>query len=425
MRFRISISLKGFLLLAIFAAPQPAFTQLINGRFYPEKQNYVVGEPVIVVLEIQNQSSKNLYFPSSSCTDLFSGQFIIENAPPKHETSLYSCVPGAELVDCLIGSEEVPAEGVYRKRLLLEGNFNLNSPGRYHVRGNRDISLHDTDRLDLDNSKDPGIDLNISSEFDIYLRSPEPGELEAAISTFLNDLESEDVEAQALAAEAIAQNPPTWTEPNLISMANDPFVDNSAILGLDHLGTPAARAKLWDMARTPTRPDGGQPEIGALGEIGNPEDCVPMLALARASKDYTQAEAYIMAGRICKEDAVGPLSSLLGVDNSQLLTGVSGGLANTASRDAVSPLIAMLLNPQVNARQDAADALEKLTHFESNFGVEDDAAAQRTFDAWTNWWSSNEKTAPIFGADSCAPPQPLPGTPSVLPPNSRYSRYIR
>lgn len=101
-----------------------------------------------------------------------------------------------------------------------------------------------------------------------------------------------------------------------------------------------------------------------------------------------------------------------------LLGGVTGGLANTSSRDAVSPLIAVLLNPDVRARQDAADALEKITHLESGFGVEENNNAQRTYNAWLSWWFLNEKTAPIFGVENCAAPQALPGTPSALPSKS-------
>lgn len=409
--------------LAILLSAPLASAQQFSGRFYPEKQHYLVGEPVIVVLEIQNQSPKDVYFPSSSCAEHSPKQFEIENAQPKHEPSLYSCVPELEFVNCLSGSEEVPAEGVYRKRILLDGYFNLDSPGRYHVRANRDISLQDTDPLNLHDSKDLGIDLHIASQFDIDLRIPEPGELEAAYSKFLDDLESGDLESQGLAAEAIAQNPPAWTEPNLISVANDPFLDNAAIIGLKHLATPGARAKLWEVVRTPARPDGGQPAIEALGEIGNPDDCAPMLALARASKDYTQAEAYIMAGRICKDEALGPLGSLIGSDDPQVRAGVAGGLSNTSSRDAVPILITMLLNPDNGAREDAADGLEKLTHLESNFDVEDDVAAMKTYEAWMNWWSSKGQTAPRYGPDTCAAPSPLPGTPAE--PVTPFSRFLR
>jgi hypothetical protein len=406
----------------LLSAPR-ASAQQFSARFYPEKQDYLVGEPVIVVLEIQNTSPSDVYFHEPGCSRLRPLLFHVDNAPPKNSLELNSCVPGAEVIDCLIGTETVPAAGVYRKRFLLEGNFELNSAGTYHVRASRDLTLRDNDRFETETSKNPGVDLHIFSEFDIDLRTPAPGELEAAYDMLLKELDSEDFNDREVVASAIAQNPPPWLESKLISMADDWLLGSAAAEGLMRLATPAARAKLWDMAKTPSRPDGGQPAIQELGEIGNPEDCEPMLALARASKDYTEIEAYTMAGRICKNEAVGQLNSLIGSDDPQVLAGVAGGLSNTSSRDAVPTLIAMLLNPNQGAREDAADGLEKLTHLESNFDVEDNIAAMKTYEAWTRWWSLNGQTAQIYDPDNCAAPSPLPGTPTE--PASPFSRFFR
>ncbi len=406
----------------LLSAPR-ASAQQFSGQFYPEKQHYLIGEPVIVVLEIQNTKQNDVYFHESGCSQFRSTLFQVDNAPPKKSPELYSCVLGLEAISCLIGTETVPAAGVYRERFLLEGDFELNSPGTYHVRASRDMTLSDSDEFETDASKNPGVDLHIASEFDIDLRTPAPGELEAAYQPLLEQLDSEDLNDREVVASAVAQNPPPWLDSRLISMADDLFLGGAASEGLTRLATPAARAKLWDMAKTPSRPDGGQPAIQELGEIGNPEDCEPMLALARASKDYTQTEAYIMAGRICKEDGGGPLSSLIGSDDQQVLAGVAGGLANTSSRNAVPTLITMLLNPNQSARENAVDALEKLTHLESNFDVEDDIAALKTYEAWTRWWSLYGQTAPIFGPDNCAAPSPLPGTPAE--PASPASRFFR
>ena len=78
------------------------------------------------------------------------------------------------------------------------------------------------------------------------------------------------------------------------------------------------------------------------------QDCQAMLAIASASENYTQAEAYIVAGRICKERALPNLTGLVGSADSQLLMGVARAFVNTSSREAVSPLIALLQSPDPN-----------------------------------------------------------------------------
>jgi HEAT repeat protein len=150
-----------------------------------------------------------------------------------------------------------------------------------------------------------------------------------------------------------------------------------------------------------------QRAIEALGKIGNPEDCQTMLAIASASKNYTQAEAYIVVGRICRERALPTLASVVGSGDSQLLMGVAGGLVNTSSRDAVSLLVMLLQSPDRNARRHSAAGLATLTHRKSTYGVEDEDSAKHSHAEWLNWWSVNCGTAPMYGYDQCVAPQPL------------------
>src|SRR5262245_40765692 len=158
----------------------------------------------------------------------------------------------------------------------------------------------------------------------------------------------------------------------------------------------------------PTSPEHlRQPAILALGKIGHPADCQAMLAIGSASKNYTQTEAYIVAGRICAERALSTLTSLVGAGDPQLLMGVAGGLANTYSRSAVPPLITLLQNRDPWTRRHAEDGLAKLTHRKSKYGVEDESSAEQSHTEWLNWWSLNGGTAPIYDSDQCMATQPL------------------
>jgi len=379
-------------------APHTSAQQII-GRFYPEKQQYLVGEPIIVVFEIVNKSPRAIEIAESDCPSRH--QFEVDNAPPRQKMELYGCGRKPISLDCMIGSREIPAGGRSQERVLLEGEFELDSPGKYHVRTMFEQTVHGNENNEI------VADLKVDSEFDVRLRAPNPGELETAYKPFLHDLRSRDIMVKSLAASAVNQNPPLFAETALLTLSKDPVVSAESIEGLMRLATPAALARLFEMASTRSSDDDGQPAIQALGEIGNPQDCQAMLAIASEKKNYTQAEAYIMAGRICKENAIPTLKGLVGANDSQLLLGIAGGLANTSSRLAVPPLIGMLLDPDRNARQAAADALATLTRRTSNHEVGDEDSAKQSYVEWSGWWSVNSTTAPIYSSDQCSAVQPL------------------
>ena len=392
-----SLTKLGFVLLLAWAPRASA--QQITGRFYPEKNQYLVGEPIIVVFEVVNSSAKVVKIGEFDCPWLNPHRFEVDNAPPRRTIELYGCEKMPIGGSCLGGLREIPAGREYRKRFLLEGAFDLGSPGNYHIRAQTSYSK---------GKNELGIDLNVASEFDVSLRAPNPGELEAAYQPFLDDLRSRDITVRSFAASAVTQNPPSFGEEAILILANDPVISTASIHGLMRLATSAARAKLLQMASMASPEYVRQPAIEALGEIGNPEDCQAMLAIASESKNYTQAEAYIVAGRICKETALPTLNGLVAADRSQLLMGVVGGLANTSSRIAVPPLISLLQNPDRNTRRAAADGLARLTHRTSKRGIEDDDSAKQSHSEWSDWWSVNSSTAPIYSSDQCAATQLLP-----------------
>jgi hypothetical protein len=79
-----------------------------------------------------------------------------------------------------------------------------------------------------------------------------------------------------------------------------------------------------------------QPAIRALGEIGNSEDCEATLEIAQQNNHYTQAEACIIAGHICKQRAIPVLYCLIPSAGSQHLWGLWEVL-KTLPRGAQSP----------------------------------------------------------------------------------------
>jgi hypothetical protein len=372
--------------------------QQTTGRFYPEKQQYLVGEPVAIDFEVVNGSSKVFETSEDNC---FHGYFKVDNAAPEKRVRLFGCPKPGMSGDCLIATRQIPAGQTYQKRFLLEGPFELASAGTYHVRATRkqDVRSKETNALP--------VYVDVQSEFDITLRVPEEGELEAAYQPLLNDLVSRDWMVRYFAASAITQNPPRFAEAAILALADDWTLADLSINGLKRLATTAARAKLLQMASLSSPESTRQPAIRALGEIGNPEDCEAMLGIAGQNINYTQAEAYIIAGHICKERAIPVLYSLIPSAGLQLLMGIVGGLENTSSRSAVPALIGLLQNSDRNIRRDAHEALATLTHRIAKYGTADEASTRKSYGQWSNWWAANGKRARIYSSDQCTEPQPL------------------
>src|SRR5438445_4753939 len=46
----------------VLLAPSPGLAQTLQGRFYPEKDSYMVGEPALFNVEIKNTSTEVVYY---------------------------------------------------------------------------------------------------------------------------------------------------------------------------------------------------------------------------------------------------------------------------------------------------------------------------------------------------------------------------
>src|SRR5207245_2266648 len=153
-------------------------------------------------------------------------KFEVDNAPLKRTIELYGCGEKIIAGSCLQSSREIRPNGKFRKRILLEGAFELNSPGNYHIRAKRS-----------------SVELNVASEFDVDLRAPRPGELEAAYQPLFGELASRNPTVQFLAASAVTQNPPSFAEAVILEFANDPLIAISSsatqyeVNGLKRLAT--------------------------------------------------------------------------------------------------------------------------------------------------------------------------------------------
>jgi HEAT repeats len=387
-------------LLLLIATPV-AFGQDITARFYPEKQQYVVGEPIVIVLEVTNRTSHAVEVDDENCRWMHASQFQVTNATVKAEVGLLGCASwGGIAGDCLSGARRTPPGGTFEQRFLLDDpslpQFDLSEPGTYHVKATRQVTIYRKNGLG-----DIREIIDAENEFDIMLRNPDEGELEARYERFVKDLGSTDYKVSSLAGAALTQDPPEFLESVILSLADsrDMGLRYQSIQGLKRLATPAARTKLIDMA-SDSDESLAQQAIPALGEIANPKDCAAILKIAVHWRQYTQSQAYMAAGRICREKAVLPLTSLLSSADEELAMAIATGLGNTASRDAIPPLIGLLASPDRFVRRQAEGALFTLTH-RSMQDVSTAEAAAQVSSGWRSWRLMNSESAQVYGPDQC------------------------
>jgi len=380
------------LIFGVTTVPRSGCAEQIRGQLYPEKQTYLLGEPVFVVLDLANAGSQPVWI-SVSCTWLDT-RFEAPTAPKPHRgVSLFGCAGGGIAGSCGSSAREVLPGEHYKRRYLLDGFFRLDSPGAYPFRAWHKIDIY---------AGKTGYQIvasqEVVSEFELSFIEGSEKELASVYAPVLRDLKSLDPEIRGLARAAVLQNPPPFLEDVILALADDPQTTPSSVPALQRLATPQAKAKLAELSAA-ENPDA----ISALGEMGDPAYCSLMLNIARESRDYSRFIAMRAAGYLCGEVAVPLLTGLLGEADASSRFEAAYALGNSHSRDVVPVLISLLLDADPNVRRAAHDSLATLTHRHSKSY---DGAARRTHDDWANWWASKGATATIYRIDECEESEP-------------------
>jgi hypothetical protein len=79
-------------LLAAFLAHAP-HTMAQQAGYYPQKLEYLVGEPVFVDFEVANHSHKVGEIVESSCDDIGPGAFEVDGTARKKNAAPFGCGP--------------------------------------------------------------------------------------------------------------------------------------------------------------------------------------------------------------------------------------------------------------------------------------------------------------------------------------------
>ena len=368
--------------------------QELTVRLRPEKEEYEVGEPVFLVLDVVNAGSQTVRISDGVCWT--SVQFVVPDGSASRSVSLYGCAGTGTAGSCLSGARDLRPGQQLNRRFLVEGSSRVESAGIYSAHVEHTTNIYAPDSFVTLGSQ------KTVSDIDVVVREGTEEHLVEAYRPLVLQVRSPDPAVRQLALTAITQNPPAFLEPLLLGVADDPHEAGAVIPGLARLGTRAAKDKLAELAR-PKNPESlTQPAIQALAERGDRAYCPVMLDLAQRSAGYSKMIALRGAGYLCGEKAILLAVRLLNSPDQSLRYELAYALGNTHAREAVPILLDFLADKDVNVRRAAADALTTLTHRSQEAGIANVEAAAQTRRSWMAWWSGNGRDAKIYGPEDCA-----------------------
>jgi hypothetical protein len=365
----------------LLIAASLAQAQPISGRFYPEKKEYIAGEPIFVILELTNsKSAPPIQAAIGECW--INTRFVAPTAPRVDGITLYGCSGDGVAGDCGRTLVRLLPGELRKIRLLVKGPFRLDSPGVYPIRVWHTIDIYPDNEI----SQRP-VAQEFKAAFEVALMAGDQAKLTAAYAPVLRDLRSSNDAAKFAAIAAITQYSPAFLEEAILGLGGDAPTAVASIGGLKRLGTTRAKDELAEFAAMNSPEAVRQPAIHALGELGDPAYCQLMLDIARNSPDYSRFVAMRAAGALCEQRAVPILTSLLTQADKSSRFELVYALGNSHTRDAVPILIPLLADSDENVRKAASEALKTLTHRD-----------QQNF---AHWWSANSTTAKIYSIRQC------------------------
>jgi hypothetical protein len=359
--------------------------QELGGRYRPEKATYLVGEPVFIVLELTNISSRRVDADDGTCFHSFD---VVVPAEPRRAVSLYGCNAGGTAGSCGSGTVSLKPKETITRRYLLPKSL-PDEPGDYEVNASTTVSIYAVGSSERVSRQD------VNSSLTLHII---PGSREALVNVYqpiLNDLASSDASQKFLAMEAVTDYPQPFLEDVILKMSENPQTTQNAISGLMKLNTGQTKKRLAELVASDNEGI-RQNAVTALAETDDPNYCGLMLQVMNARRGYSSTIAARGAGLLCGDKALPQL--IRGLQGTDALPAyeIAYALGNTASRDAVPILIDLLRQPNAGTRDAAEEALATLTH-----RADEPVGTDQAYSKWSRYWSLYGNSAQLFRPDQC------------------------
>ena len=375
---RATILLLG--IISFFCISVPA--QDLQGRFYPEKDSYMVGEPVILNTEIKNTGKEVVYINAKDpdkCLDSY--EFNVSGP---------SSVCGAKW-DGGCGDEQfamVPGDS-YKGQWPLNFWYQFRHEGKYDVSATRHIPIRSI-RGDLQ-------DFTFSSEFKVDLTPTDPVRVQSILQDFERNLHSNDPDVRHAALDVLSTTSASYFQGIALTLSRekDPFVVLHAVGALGRINTPETRAALADVlgsgrATTEEEISGRCRAIEALGHSGDTSYLGLIQQYVDDKNERIQLVAMVAVAELGKTEAVLQLQRVFFSPDATARKNAAYALRYSTAPEAVEALINAITDKDVKVQERVLTSLQELTGQRVGVGTADAASAEKTQNAWRSWWEAHK-----------------------------------
>jgi HEAT repeats len=395
-------------LAVVRACPGGVSAQGLTGRFHPEKETYLVGEPIFIVYEVRNEGEKPVPWGTGPFYGPCSGGVTFEvhgvELRPEWQPSCRA-IAGS----CLGSIFELEPGKESTERFLLNERYDFREPGDYEVTAATLAKV----------KPDGSGGIEFKSSFRITLVPGDLQELQAAFQPYVQRLKEgynllEPEPDYALREEEAVVAVTTLAPPFLgnlleeLTRDSDAWKASMAIGALLRLNTPGAGKALTQLAEQSRFGTKGieQETIERIGEAGDRAYLPVLVSLAKDAYRYNRYSAARAVGELGRAEAVPFLVSLLQDPDPLVRQGAVQGLAGTASREAVPAVLSMFTDPDAEVRVSAANSFVSLTHASEDLESADASGAAQEKTRAVLWWRLNGERSPIYAPGECSETQP-------------------
>ena len=350
--FRVRCKHVGFFVVTLFASLSSA--QDLVGVFHPDKDTYMVGEPLFFTTEIKNTRNEPVYLwarKPENCLDLY--EFWVQGRG-------FAC--GNRWDNGCLAEEPMlltPGE-TYHERWPLDHWYHLDREGKY------DVTI--SHKLSVSSSSTGVTDFSFSSKFPINLVQADSASVKKVLREFERDLTSNDPDVEHAALDTMATTAPSYFLPEVMRIAHekDPFRVLHAIAALRQMNIPEGRAVLADLITS--RETSNQDEISvrfhAIQALGESQDTayLPLLQRYMADKiNDIQLESMIAVAQLGKEATTSELQRFLLSADPASRRNAAYALRFAMDGQAVEVLIEALTDKDPEVRKRVLTSLQEIT----------------------------------------------------------------
>jgi hypothetical protein len=379
---------------AIFLFALPCLAQELQGRFYSEKDTYMLGEPALFNIEIKNPGRNRFFINAKNpdhCVDTY--DFLVSGDGQACNTQWNDY--------CLVEQSELAPGDSFHAQWPLNHWFQFETEGKYHVSITRHIPIR--------TSQGEFQDFTFSSKFDFAVVTADPVRVQGLLQDFERNLQNDDPNVRHVALDVLSTTAPAYFQSVALRLlrGDDAFAAIHAAVALGHMNTPETRAALAEVitAGNETADEGEGNNVvvraRALDGLGTSEDPGYLGFVEHYLHDKNwgiQLAAMKATAELGRSSVVPEFEQFLQSPDPVSRRNAAWALQHSANPEAVDALISALDDKDSEVREHTVDSLKYLTgHQEPGSNSPENLQTK-----WRAWWRANRsKVKPQEFVSTC------------------------